>query len=179
MTFVRNDTDVYILNITLLNNKQPINLTNKTVSITFKKPDNNTVTAAVNILEAEKGKVEYKLGTSEISVEGTVTAEIQIFGTNEERLTSTQFQFYVRDELDDGGGIESSTEYPILTTLISDVAHLFQRIEALENSSSQPPQVLPSTISQGDPFTSSYDLIISQGDPFTTNYNLTINQGGE
>ena len=63
----------------------------------------------------------YELGTQEIACPGKVQAEVQIYGQDGKRLTSKEFYYYGRAQLDDGQAIESTTEYPILTALIAEL----------------------------------------------------------
>lgn len=117
--YVQGDTDVYPLTITLTNDGKKMDLTGRTVTITFKKPDKNKVEEQCEIVDATNGKIKYQLGTQEIAVSGNVLATVQIF-EGVKRLTSTQFDFWVNEQLDDGTAVASSTEYPIITQLISD-----------------------------------------------------------
>lgn len=119
--FVQGDTKVNVLEIELFNNDNAIDLTGTTIAMIFKKPDGHTVIGQAQITDAQLGKIIYELGTQEITCPGKVQAEVQIYGQDGKRLTSKEFYYYVRAQLDDGQAIESTTEYPILTALIAEL----------------------------------------------------------
>jgi len=119
--FVQGDTKVNVLEIELLNNGNAIDLAGTTIAIVFKKQDGHTVIGQAQIIDAQLGKIVYELGTQEIACPGKVQAEVQIYGQDGKRLTSKEFYYYVRAQLDDGQAIESTTEYPILTALIAEL----------------------------------------------------------
>lgn len=119
--FVQGDTKVNVFEIDLKKNGEAIDLAGATIAVVFKKADGHTVIGQAQIADAEHGKIEYRLGTQEIACPGRVDAEVQIYGSDGQRLTSKGFYFYVRAQLDDGQAIESTTEYPILTALIAEL----------------------------------------------------------
>lgn len=122
--FVQGDTKVNILEIELTRNNEPLDLKGTTIAMIFKKADGNTVIGCAQIIVPERGQIRYKLGTQEIAYPGKANATVQIYGQTGERLTSAEFDYYVREQLDDGQAIESTTEYPILTDLIAELSAL-------------------------------------------------------
>jgi hypothetical protein len=119
LEFVQGDTNTNILNINLLNGKIPINITNLTITITFKKADNNVVVGNVTIIDATQGKISYSMGTQEIAYPGKVIATIEMY-EGQARFTSCQFMFMVRAELNNGSAIPSQTIYPVFEQMIAN-----------------------------------------------------------
>jgi hypothetical protein len=124
MTFIRDDTNVNIMNITLVSNGIPIDITGCTVELRFKKSDKTTVLGMAEIVNALTGNIKYKLGTNEIASIGNVLVGIMIYGQNGERASSYPFRFSVIADMDDQYDAISSTEYPILTQLISETTEI-------------------------------------------------------
>jgi hypothetical protein len=119
---VQNDVGTYLFNITMYNGASLLNLTTvSSATITFKKYDGNVVVgSAIISATPSNGVITYTLGTSEISYPGMVNATIELFSSTGDRLTSNKFSFNVRAELGSDSSVISSTEYPVLTQLISD-----------------------------------------------------------
>jgi hypothetical protein len=120
ITLVQNDKDTNIFNFTILNKKTPVNLTDVNyITITFLRPDNIPVISDGIIIEdATIGKLQYALNTTEISIPGQVITTIEFYGENNERLTSSQFIFNVREELANNEAIESTDDYNVLSKLL-------------------------------------------------------------
>lgn len=117
--FVQNDIDVYILNFAILKRKTPVDLSEvDSCTVTFKLSDNTVVIGEVQITDAINGKLQYTLGTSEISVAGNVLATLEFYGANNERLSSPQFIFKVVAELGSDEAIESRDNYNVLSRLL-------------------------------------------------------------
>jgi hypothetical protein len=117
--FVQNDIDVYMLKFTILKRKTIVDLSAVTnCTITFKLSDNTVVVGEVQITDATNGKLQYELGTSEISVAGNVLATLEFYGVNNERLSSPQFTFKVIAELGSDEAIQSVDDYNILSRLL-------------------------------------------------------------
>lgn len=120
ITLVQNDKDTNIFNFTILNKKTPVNLTDVNyITITFLRPDNIPVISdGITIIDATVGKLKYKINTTEISIPGQVITTIEFYGENNERLTSSQFIFNVREELANNEAIESTDDYNVLSKLL-------------------------------------------------------------
>jgi hypothetical protein len=119
LEFVQGDTNTNVLNINLLNGKTPIDITNFTITITFKKADNNVVVGNVTVVDALQGKISYSMGTQEIAYPGKVIATIEMY-EGQARFTSCQFMFMVRAELNNGSAIPSQTIYPVFEQMIAN-----------------------------------------------------------
>ncbi len=127
--FVQGDADTNKFIIHLSQRREPFNLSGLTATITIKKADDEVIVGLCSIVDAEKGIIEYELGTNDISYPGYCRATVEVY-EGESRLTSNIFSFDVREQLDDGESIESTTEYSVLQSLISDI----QDIEAVEEA---------------------------------------------
>lgn len=115
------DTKAYYLEFTIYNGRKLYNLIGVTdITITFKKADGNTAIGFVNILDAENGRIGYLMGSQEITCAGKLIATIELYGADGERITSPEIEFNVKDQLDDGNAITSTTEYGVLTTLMTE-----------------------------------------------------------
>jgi len=133
IVYYRDDTDVYPLTIELLKKGEPFNLSGVgQAKITFRKPDKNKVVGLCDIVDVENGIVSYNVQTQEISCPGFVKVEITLYGMSGERLTANNFWITVKDDLDDDDWVESQSEYPILTQLITQVNQTEFNIETKE-----------------------------------------------
>lgn len=122
---VQNDISVYTFNITMYNDGEALDLSSVSyATITFKKSDGTAVVGTASITSPSNGTISYTLGTSELSCSGSVYVTVELIGSSGERLTSNQFHFFVRAELDDGSGVTSTTEYPVLVDLIERVSNI-------------------------------------------------------
>lgn len=119
MTLVQGDTNSNVFEIHL---KPDVDLTDTIVTLTFLKEDGNVVVGQAQILNAQNGIISYTCKGNEISYPGTVIATVEIYSADQySRFTSTQFRFQVIEQLDDGEGIPSTPEYPIITDIINQV----------------------------------------------------------
>jgi hypothetical protein len=118
--FVVGDTKSSMFTITLVS-KTALSFDGVTAEVIFKKADDNVVVGTASIVN---NKIQYILGTNEISYPGTVYASVEIYGSNGERLTTPEFYFNVKESLDSDESVTSTTEYPILTQLINEVSDI-------------------------------------------------------
>lgn len=116
--------------INLQYKKSPMDLSNTTTTVTFKKLDGNKVKGSPEILNTTEGLIRYEVGEQEIAYAGMVEATVEVYDNEGRRLTSGMFSFEVRPQLDDGTAIESTTEYPFLTALMSAGADEINRVTA-------------------------------------------------
>lgn len=129
--FVQGDEKTGYLDITLLEGRTPFNLTQADrIEIAFKKTDGNITKSKTNdisprliIINAELGKLQYQMGTQDISCVGQVISTLSLYDEEGGRLTACEFSFYIRRDLDiDNQAIDSTSENC-----------LDQRIEDLKN----------------------------------------------
>jgi hypothetical protein len=121
------DTESNVFLITLTDSGKKLDLTGQTITFTFRKSDGNIVNGNATLVEANV--VRYVCGTNEIAAPGPVSVTVEVYDALS-RLTFTRFKFYVRPQLDDGTGVPSTTEYPILVTLMEE-NQAIQDVEAL------------------------------------------------
>ncbi len=129
ITFVQGDVGFNLIDIYLLDNGYPLDITNITnLTLTSKKLDNNVVVESdIEIIDSAKGYIRVNLDTNIISYPGDVITTIELFeGTN--RLTSQQFSFSVIKQLDDGKAVISSSEYPAYSKFLNAATNEEQRI---------------------------------------------------
>ncbi|GLC32925.1 BppU family phage baseplate upper protein [Clostridium omnivorum] len=117
----KNDTNSHKFIINIYNNSLAYNLTGLSAKIYFQKADNTKVFSDCTIDDALNGKISCILSTQCLSYAGVVAAEITIFGTNNEVLTSITFNFSVVDTIRDDNAIQSTNEFTALTQALVKV----------------------------------------------------------
>ena len=113
------DTDAYRFSISLKTDGTALDLAGRTVTITFLKADGESVVGNCIISNATDGECFYILGTTEVQAAGRLLATVEVYESTA-RITTNRFAVNVVEQLNDGTSIESTTEYPILTSLIAD-----------------------------------------------------------
>ncbi|MDD4565515.1 MAG: BppU family phage baseplate upper protein [Eubacteriales bacterium] len=115
---VENDVGGNKFIITLTQDGKPFPITEASrVTFTCVKADG---TAVVDEVEStESGKISYVLHQQCLACPGIVKATIEVY-SDTTRVTSTQFLFEVKAQLNDGTAIPSAEEYPVLQQLIID-----------------------------------------------------------
>lgn len=112
---VANDYLTNIFNIRIFDDLTEIDYTQiDHATIVFAKPDNTFVQG--NLTKAATGYT-YIIGTNDTASAGTITASVQLYGNNNERLTTARFQFAVIPNLADKKAIESTSEFTALTRM--------------------------------------------------------------
>ena len=130
---VQNDKDVYVLRIRITDGDKEIDYTQVSdATITFALANGAVVQSDPERLAISSGGITYEMGTTEISCPGKVTASIQLFGEDGERLTTARFQFEVVADLITPGAVQSESRFPILQQLVADVEQLKQDIVDLQ-----------------------------------------------
>lgn len=160
---VQGDYESNILNIAIVEDFEPYNLTGLNVEIAFAKPDGTTVLQdeqnGVTIIT--EGKIRCILNTNTIAASGKVFAEVRIL-QDLWLLTTARFDFFVRRAIVNDETIESTNEFPILNRKIQEVNDLVEEIQ------SKP------TI-KGDPGDSAYEIWLKQGNEGTVeDYLLSL-----
>lgn len=117
---VENDVKGNKFIITLTQDGMPFDLTRASkVTFTCLKADGTAVVEEAAIVSAENGKISYTLHQQCLACPGAVRATIEVYSDDgTARVTSTQFVFEVRGQLNDGSAIPSQEAYPILQQLI-------------------------------------------------------------
>ncbi|MDS1004193.1 BppU family phage baseplate upper protein [Clostridium sporogenes] len=84
-----------ILNITLVQNSVPFNLSNCTVRINYKRPDNKLFLQMADVVNAIDGKVKINILTKALENTGEVKADLSIFDKDNRKITSATFSMFV------------------------------------------------------------------------------------
>jgi len=114
------DTLSRYVDITLIDNSVPVDITNHTVRIYAKKPDGTRVFNDAEIIDATNGKVRVELTNQILAVTGLVECELTLYGTDGSIIASQKFYINVEKTLRDDSAIESTNEFTALTKLIAE-----------------------------------------------------------
>lgn len=119
--------------ITLTDGGMPYKLTGDCYAVfTGEKPDNHIV---FNECQIEDNRIVYHIRYQTVAAEGTVKCEVRIYGADDLLLTSARFSLIVESSVyEEGGEIESSDDFSVLTDLISQNQELMRELEELINS---------------------------------------------
>lgn len=108
--------------------KTPYSLEGARVVVNIAKKDGNIVTDFMNI--TGENKAEYIYPINGLTAVGKSNCTILVYDDNGDRVTFGTFKFRVRADIN--GDVESTTEYPVLNKLISDVDVLNQDVNSAE-----------------------------------------------
>lgn len=126
----QNDKDVYNLKVHILDGLNEIDYSEvSSATITFSKADSTVVQGDMTVGE---DSLTYTMGTNEIAYPGQVLVSIQLFGNDDERLTTSQFSFRVVRDLITPSAVKSESRFPILQQLVAEVNQLKQDIVELQ-----------------------------------------------
>lgn len=137
INFVEADTDTCVLEITLIDNAQAIDITGETIEFNFLKNDGTTVTqdltSGITILNATNGIIECIL-KSETLTEGLIYAQI-VRTKEEERLTTPKFSFQVEASIAEGKVAENAIPKldQFIATTQTEFNEMKNQFEAAEN----------------------------------------------
>lgn len=84
-----------VLNITLVQNSIPFDLTDLTVRINYKRPDNKIFLQMADITNAMEGEININILTKVLSLAGEVRADLSIFDKDNRKITSVTFSMFV------------------------------------------------------------------------------------
>ncbi|NFD31043.1 DUF2479 domain-containing protein [Clostridium botulinum] len=84
-----------ILNVTLVQNSVPFDLSNCTVRINYKRPDNKLFLQMVDIENATEGKIKINILTKVLENAGEVKADLSLFDKDNRKITSATFSMFV------------------------------------------------------------------------------------
>lgn len=136
---VENDKDVYSLEVHITDGINEIDYSGvNSATITFSKGDGNVVQGNMTV---GADALTYTMGTNEIAHPGSVLASIQLFGTNNERLTSARFRFDVVKDLITPSAVQSTSEFPLLQRIAEDVGDIVPLIPEIENTIQKMPEI--------------------------------------
>ncbi|MBY6878665.1 BppU family phage baseplate upper protein [Clostridium botulinum] len=84
-----------ILNVTLVQNSVPFDLTGLTVRINYKRPDSKIFLQMADITNATDGKVKINILTKALENTGEVKSDLSIFDKDNRKITSATFSMFV------------------------------------------------------------------------------------
>lgn len=132
ITFNKNDRLTSIIAVKLNADGYDIDLTNKTIDIYIKKPDDKKVYSSMQVADAEQGILYIELPTQALTAAGTCTVELRIQESDEVRIPAS-FTYNVIDSIIDDSAIESTNEFSALTDKINEVNKILEEgIDGIE-----------------------------------------------
>ena len=132
ITFNKNDRLTSIIAVKLNADGYDIDLTNKTIDIYIKKPDDKKVYSSMQVADAEQGILYIELPTQALTAAGTCTVELRIQESDEVRIPAS-FTYNVIDSIIDDSAIESTNEFSALTDKIKEVNKILEtEIEGIQ-----------------------------------------------
>lgn len=130
-----NDLRTVQLDISVVQDDRPVDLTDANVRIAILKPDRKTIFQEVDIIDAESGLCEVVLDTQAYIVPGKYTAELMIYFVGERVAVTGHFKYQsVRGILDDET-VESENSYQALNKIVIDAEkHKLDAEKAAQNA---------------------------------------------
>lgn len=128
----QNDTNSHKFIINLFNSGTSYNLTGTTSRVYFKKADGTKVFSDCVLESSKTNQLSIVLSTQALSCVGKAEAEITIYGTSGEILTSVTFNFNVLDVIRDDVAIESTSEFTALTNALAVVTTIANKLDKTE-----------------------------------------------
>lgn len=130
----KNDTKSHKFIINFFNDSVAYSLTGLSAKIYFHKSDDTNVFQNCDIDNAANGIVSCILSSQTLSCAGIVNAEITLYGTEDEVLTSKTFAFNVIDSVRDDNAIESTNEFSALTDALATAGNFTNIQKEIEDS---------------------------------------------
>lgn len=131
IVFYKNDAGTSTIEIDFFKDDSNIYpLENSKVAISILKKDGNLTSDFMEVIAINKATYTFSLNS--LDVIGRNVATILVYGDNGDRITFGSFKFKVKSDIKEDG-IESSTEYPILSKLITEVNNLNSSINNSED----------------------------------------------
>ncbi|MDF2800786.1 MAG: hypothetical protein K0S61_689 [Anaerocolumna sp.] len=99
-------------------------------AVTLQNPNDeeDTTTWGMDYIDIEDNLVTFTLPNWGLTEEGTYNGQIKVYGTDEQRLTMTNFKYKVTAEIPSGVS-STDSDIPILTGLINDTNEVMNRHE--------------------------------------------------
>lgn len=132
ITFNKSDRHTSIIAVKLNADGVSVDISNKTIDIYIKKPDDKKIYSSMQVADAEQGILYIELPTQALMAAGTCTVELRIQSDNEVRIPAS-FTYNVIDSIIDESSIVSSDEFSALTDKINEVNKMLEDgIEGIE-----------------------------------------------
>ncbi|WP_045517095.1 BppU family phage baseplate upper protein [Clostridium sporogenes] len=84
-----------VLNITLVQNSVPFDLTGTTIRINYKRPDNKIFLQIADTVNVTEGKIKINILTKALESIGEVKADLSLFDKDNRKITSATFSMFV------------------------------------------------------------------------------------
>lgn len=132
ITFNKSDRHTSIIAVKLNADGISVDISNKTIDIYIKKPDDKKIYSSMQVVDAEQGILCIELPTQALTAAGTCTVELRIQSDNEVRIPAS-FTYSVIDSIIDDSAIESTNEFSALTDKINEVNKILEEgIDGIE-----------------------------------------------
>lgn len=115
-----NDLNSLQLNINVVQDNKPIDLTGKTVRIAIVKQDRKTVFQDCKVTGAKEGRCEVILGTQAYIAIGRHIAEVMIYEGSEKVSVTGRFQYVSVKGILDDSTLESTNDFQAINQAIAD-----------------------------------------------------------
>ncbi|WMI81951.1 BppU family phage baseplate upper protein [Anaerotignum sp. MB30-C6] len=141
ITAVQNDSNSRFLDVYLLDNGLPINLTGHEVRIYCKKADEKEIYNNGVITEATNGRCQFELTDQALAVAQDLEVQIVIYHNNVEILQSLPFKIKVVKSLISAGAVESSNEYGALVVLYQNLYEAYDLMTTMVQNIGVPGEI--------------------------------------
>lgn len=135
---VQGDTKSRYLDVSLYENGVAINLTGEQVRINFEKADGTTFFNQGEITDAEAGRCQFALTNEILSEAKVVKAQISIWNTENEILSTEVFTILVTESIRNDVAVESENEFGVLVVLFQEIQNALDLIQAVLDSFGEP-----------------------------------------
>lgn len=138
ITAKEEDLNSRYLDVYLMDDGIPIDLTGHEVRIYGRKPDGTSFFNDGEITDAVNGRCQFPITSQALAVPGTLKVEISIWQNNERILTTQTFDILVAPKIRNDEEIESSNEYGALVILFQKLYDFIADVTELLNLIGQP-----------------------------------------
>lgn len=138
ITAKEEDLNSRYLDVYLMDDGVPIDLTGHEVRIYGRKPDGTSFFNDGEITDAVNGRCQFPITSQALAVPGTLKVEISIWQNNERILTTQTFDILVAPKIRNDEEIESSNEYGALVILFQKLYDFIADVTELLNLVGQP-----------------------------------------
>ena len=138
LTAKEEDLNSRYLDVYLMDDGIPIDLTGHEVRIYGRKPDGTSFFNDGEITDAVNGRCQFPITSQALAVPGTLKVEISMWQNNERILTTQTFDILVAPKIRNDDDIESSNEYGALVILFQKLYDFIADVTELLNLIGQP-----------------------------------------
>ena len=132
----QNDVGSRRIVVTVTDDGRPVEFdSGMTACAIFLRPDGASAATLCEL--GEGGTVAFTIPLWALCVVGEVKCSISLFGDGESKLTSSQFSLDVERELYNGNDIIEDEDYPLMTSLMSDIAGLVAEEEERQKAENE------------------------------------------